>query len=53
MEELQNVVRDGGLAVSNLPEKGRCLLTTKNFNPGLSSSFIYHTLDKSKNSIAI
>lgn len=34
MEELQNVVRDGGLAVSNLPEKGRCLLTTKNFYPG-------------------
>lgn len=34
MEELQSVVRDGGLAVSNLPEKGRCLLTTKNFYPG-------------------
>ncbi|KAJ6681709.1 HISTONE-LYSINE N-METHYLTRANSFERASE ASHR1 [Salix koriyanagi] len=34
MEELQNAVKDGGLAVSNLPEKGRCLLTTKNFYPG-------------------
>ncbi|KAJ6997806.1 histone-lysine N-methyltransferase ASHR1 isoform X1 [Populus alba x Populus x berolinensis] len=34
MEELQNVVRDAGLAVSKLPEKGRCLLTTKNFYPG-------------------
>ncbi|KAF3445707.1 hypothetical protein FNV43_RR10883 [Rhamnella rubrinervis] len=34
MEELQSGLGDRGLTVSTRPEKGRCLFTTRNFNPG-------------------
>lgn len=34
MEELQSALQDRGLTVTNLPEKGRCLYTTKDFYPG-------------------
>ncbi|PHU14610.1 Histone-lysine N-methyltransferase ASHR1, partial [Capsicum chinense] len=34
MEELEQVLRDKGLTVSSLPEKGRCLFTTRHFSPG-------------------
>ncbi|KAL6217174.1 hypothetical protein ACLB2K_010391 [Fragaria x ananassa] len=34
MEELQSALGNHGLTISNLPEKGRCILTTKDFNPG-------------------
>ncbi|KAK3230724.1 hypothetical protein Dsin_002605 [Dipteronia sinensis] len=34
MEELQRALEDGGLTVTNLPEKGRCLFTTRDFYPG-------------------
>ncbi|KAM5564144.1 histone-lysine N-methyltransferase ASHR1-like [Rosa sericea] len=34
MEELQSALGNRGLTVSELPEKGRCLLTTKDFYPG-------------------
>ncbi|GAB4861380.1 Histone-lysine N-methyltransferase ashr1 [Ancistrocladus abbreviatus] len=34
MEELQRALSDHGLAVSNSPDKGRCLFTTKDFSPG-------------------
>ncbi|KAI9200819.1 hypothetical protein LWI28_013750 [Acer negundo] len=34
MEELQRALEDGGLTVTNLPEKGRCLSTTRDFCPG-------------------
>ncbi|KAK0576617.1 hypothetical protein LWI29_020596 [Acer saccharum] len=34
MEELQSALEDGGLTVTNLPEKGRCLSTTRDFYPG-------------------
>ena len=38
MEELQSALKGNGLTLSNLPEKGRCLLTTRDFHPGLSLS---------------
>ncbi|KAK7857683.1 histone-lysine n-methyltransferase ashr1 [Quercus suber] len=34
MEELQSALKGNGLTLSNLPEKGRCLLTTRDFHPG-------------------
>ncbi|KAK9219683.1 hypothetical protein WN943_008329 [Citrus x changshan-huyou] len=34
MEELQRALQDRGLTVTGLPEKGRCLYTTKDFYPG-------------------
>ncbi|XP_021656278.2 histone-lysine N-methyltransferase ASHR1 isoform X5 [Hevea brasiliensis] len=34
MEELQSALQDWGLAVSNVPEKGRCLVTIKDLYPG-------------------
>ncbi|EYU22920.1 hypothetical protein ABFS82_03G103400 [Erythranthe guttata] len=34
MEELQKFLNDKGLAVSTLPQKGRCLFTTRDFSPG-------------------
>ncbi|KAL5777025.1 hypothetical protein ACOSP7_009951 [Xanthoceras sorbifolium] len=36
MEELQlqSAIEDRGLTVTNLPEKGRCLFTTRDFYPG-------------------
>ncbi|KAK2659624.1 hypothetical protein Ddye_006157 [Dipteronia dyeriana] len=34
MEELQSALEDGGLTVTNLPKKGRCLSTTRDFYPG-------------------
>uniref|UniRef100_A0A2P2KVV5 Histone-lysine N-methyltransferase ASHR1 n=1 Tax=Rhizophora mucronata TaxID=61149 RepID=A0A2P2KVV5_RHIMU len=34
MEELRKVLQERGLAVSNLPGKGRCLLANKDFSPG-------------------
>ncbi|KDP32756.1 hypothetical protein JCGZ_12048 [Jatropha curcas] len=34
MDELQEALQDWGLTVHNLPEKGRCLFTTKDFYPG-------------------
>ncbi|KAK9993553.1 hypothetical protein SO802_023256 [Lithocarpus litseifolius] len=34
MEELQSALKGNGLTLSNLPEKGRCLLTTGDFHPG-------------------
>ncbi|KAK9216119.1 hypothetical protein WN944_008126 [Citrus x changshan-huyou] len=34
MEELQKALQDRGLTVTGLPEKGRCLYTTKDFYPG-------------------
>ncbi|KAL7118030.1 hypothetical protein ACP275_03G110000 [Erythranthe tilingii] len=34
MEELQKELNDKGLAVSTLPQKGRCLFTTRDFSPG-------------------
>ncbi|XP_050365996.1 histone-lysine N-methyltransferase ASHR1-like [Argentina anserina] len=33
-EELQSALENRGLTVSNLPDKGRCLLTTRDFYPG-------------------
>ncbi len=40
MEELQSGLKKQGLTVFTLPEKGRCLLTTRDFYPGLSLSLI-------------
>ena len=37
MEDLQSALGNRGLTVSNVPEKGRCLFTTKDFYPGLLS----------------
>ncbi|KAL7155951.1 hypothetical protein ABFS83_03G110600 [Erythranthe nasuta] len=34
MEELQKFLNDKSLAVSTLPQKGRCLFTTRDFSPG-------------------
>ncbi|GER49219.1 N-lysine methyltransferase SMYD2 [Striga asiatica] len=34
MEELQNALTDKSLTISTLPEKGRCLLTARDFSPG-------------------
>ncbi|XP_010538974.1 PREDICTED: histone-lysine N-methyltransferase ASHR1 [Tarenaya hassleriana] len=34
MADLQNVLQDRGLSVSNLPDKGRCLFTSRDFRPG-------------------
>nr|POE83751.1 histone-lysine n-methyltransferase ashr1 [Quercus suber] len=34
MEELQSALKGNGLTLSNLPEKGRCLLTTRDFHLG-------------------
>ncbi|KAL6296880.1 hypothetical protein ACE6H2_005022 [Prunus campanulata] len=34
MEELQRALEERGLTVSNVPEKGRCLFTTRDFSPG-------------------
>ncbi|EXB44335.1 Histone-lysine N-methyltransferase [Morus notabilis] len=34
MEELQRALSSRGLTVSTLPEKGRCLFTTRDFRPG-------------------
>ncbi|CAI9764046.1 unnamed protein product [Fraxinus pennsylvanica] len=34
MEELQKALNDKNLAVSTLPEKGRCLFTTRDLSPG-------------------
>ncbi|VVA13666.1 PREDICTED: histone-lysine N-methyltransferase [Prunus dulcis] len=34
MEELQRALEDRSLTVSNVPEKGRCLFTTRDFSPG-------------------
>ncbi|CAM8938542.1 unnamed protein product [Rhodiola kirilowii] len=34
MEDLQKALSDCGLLVSALPEKGRCLLTARDFSPG-------------------
>ncbi|XP_059631873.1 histone-lysine N-methyltransferase ASHR1 isoform X2 [Cornus florida] len=34
MEDLQRGISDRGLRVSNLPEKGRCFFTTRDFSPG-------------------
>ncbi|KAG2701046.1 hypothetical protein I3760_06G025100 [Carya illinoinensis] len=34
MEELQSALKERDLIVSTLPEKGRCLLTTRDFYPG-------------------
>uniref|UniRef100_A0A7C9EHD4 [histone H3]-lysine(4) N-trimethyltransferase n=1 Tax=Opuntia streptacantha TaxID=393608 RepID=A0A7C9EHD4_OPUST len=34
MEQLQRALGERGLCVSNLPEKGRCLMATKDFSPG-------------------
>ncbi|XP_009764587.1 histone-lysine N-methyltransferase ASHR1 isoform X2 [Nicotiana sylvestris] len=34
MEELQKALSDKGLTVSPVPEKGRCLFTTRDFSPG-------------------
>ncbi|XP_065880933.1 histone-lysine N-methyltransferase ASHR1 isoform X2 [Euphorbia lathyris] len=34
MEELQNTLQNWGLCVSNSPEKGRCLITSKDFSTG-------------------
>ncbi|KAK9945746.1 hypothetical protein M0R45_011245 [Rubus argutus] len=34
MEELQSALGNRGLTVSNVPEKGRCLFTSKDFYPG-------------------
>ncbi|KAK4370441.1 hypothetical protein RND71_009916 [Anisodus tanguticus] len=34
MEELQESLSDKGLTVSSVPEKGRCLFTTRDFSPG-------------------
>lgn len=34
MEDLQSALNERGLTVSTLPEKGRCLLTTRDFHPG-------------------
>lgn len=44
MEELQRALQDRGLTVTGLPEKGRCLYTTKDFYPGLSFYCIYFIL---------
>lgn len=38
MEDLQSAINEQGLNVSSLPEKGRCLLATRDFYPGLSLS---------------
>lgn len=38
MEDLQSALNEQGLTVSTVPEKGRCLLTTRDFYPGLSLS---------------
>lgn len=35
MEELQSGLGERGLTVSTLTEKGRCLLTTRDFHPGI------------------
>jgi hypothetical protein len=44
MEDLQSALNEQGLTVSTVPEKGRCLLTTRDFYPGLSLKFLrrYH-----------
>ncbi|XP_062146363.1 histone-lysine N-methyltransferase ASHR1 [Alnus glutinosa] len=34
MEDLQSALNEQGLTVSTVPEKGRCLLTTRDFYPG-------------------
>ncbi|KAL8485506.1 hypothetical protein ACS0TY_027698 [Phlomoides rotata] len=34
MEELQEALKEKGLITSSLPEKGRCLFTTREFSPG-------------------
>ncbi|XP_008233908.1 PREDICTED: histone-lysine N-methyltransferase ASHR1 [Prunus mume] len=34
MEELQRALEDRALTVSNVPEKGRCLFTSRDFSPG-------------------
>uniref|UniRef100_A0A5B7AL27 Putative histone-lysine N-methyltransferase ASHR1 isoform X1 n=1 Tax=Davidia involucrata TaxID=16924 RepID=A0A5B7AL27_DAVIN len=34
MEDLQRALSDRGLTVSTLPEKGRCLVSTRDFSPG-------------------
>ncbi|XP_069155358.1 histone-lysine N-methyltransferase ASHR1 isoform X2 [Solanum lycopersicum] len=34
MEELEEALSDKGLTVSSVPEKGRCLFTTRDFSPG-------------------
>ncbi|GLT70883.1 hypothetical protein SLA2020_429360 [Shorea laevis] len=34
MEDLQSALNEQGLNVSSLPEKGRCLLATRDFYPG-------------------
>lgn len=34
MEELQKALNEKGLTISTLPEKGRCLFTTRDFSPG-------------------
>ncbi|KAH7567850.1 hypothetical protein JRO89_XS07G0166600 [Xanthoceras sorbifolium] len=43
MEELQlqSAIEDRGLTVTNLPEKGRCLFTTRDFYPGVSFSLTF------------
>ncbi|KAE8077407.1 hypothetical protein FH972_015974 [Carpinus fangiana] len=40
MEDLQPALNEQGLNVSTVPEKGRCLLTTRDFYPGLSLSLL-------------
>lgn len=40
MEDLQADLLANGLTVSTVPDKGRCLLTIKDFSPGLN--FILH-----------
>ncbi|XP_021900600.1 histone-lysine N-methyltransferase ASHR1 isoform X2 [Carica papaya] len=34
MEELRSALQERGLTISNFPNKGRCLLTTRDFYPG-------------------
>ncbi|KAJ4700614.1 histone-lysine N-methyltransferase ASHR1-like [Melia azedarach] len=34
MDGMQSALQDRGLTVTNLPEKGRCLFTNKDFSPG-------------------
>ncbi|KAL7155955.1 hypothetical protein ABFS83_03G110900 [Erythranthe nasuta] len=34
MEELHKALNDQGLTISTLPDKGRCIFTTRDFSPG-------------------
>lgn len=43
MEDLQKLLlHDHGLSVSTLPEKGRCLFTTREYSPGISRFLNLH-----------